>query len=59
MKHLDESRLTPEILALYERLKRGEGREDVNEHNANVLRALAARDGHTVLEEELREWKEV
>ena len=59
MKHLDESRLTPEILALYERLKRGEGREDVNEHNAGVLRALAARDGHTVLEEELREWKEV
>ncbi len=57
MKHLDESRLTPEILELYEQLKQGKGREQVTEHNANLLLALAARDGHTVLEEELREWK--
>lgn len=57
MKHVDESRITPEIVELYERLKRDEGRDEVNEHNAGLLMWLAARDGHTVLEEELREWK--
>ncbi len=57
MKHVDESRITPDILDIYERLKAGEGRESVNERNAGLLMWLAARDGHTVLQEELREWK--
>ena len=57
LKHVDESRITPEIVALYERLKHGEGRDEVDEHNAGLLMWLAARDGHTVLQEELREWK--
>ena len=57
MKHVDESRITPEILDIYDRLKAGEGRERVNEGNAGLLMWLAARDGHTVLQEELREWK--
>lgn len=57
MKHLDESRLTPEILAIYEKLKHGKGRDEVTEQNANLLLALAHRDGHTLLQEELREWK--
>ena len=57
MKHVDESRITPEIIDIYDRLKAGEGREAVNETNAGLLMWLAARDGHTVLQEELREWK--
>ncbi len=57
MKHPEDSQVAPETLALYERLKRGEGRQEVNEGNVAILMKLAGRDGHTVLEEELREWK--
>lgn len=57
MKQVDESRIPDEVLALYERLVRGEGREAVDEHNVGLLMRLASRDGHTVLHEELREWK--
>ncbi len=39
------------------RLQRGEGRQEVTESNVAILMKLAARDGHTVLQEELREWK--
>ena len=57
MKHTDDSRIPGEILALYDRLRRGESREEVTEANVTILMKLAARDGHTVLQEELREWK--
>ncbi len=57
MKHPDDAQVATETLALYERLKRGEGRQEVNEGNVAILMKLAGRDGHTVLEEELREWK--
>jgi hypothetical protein len=57
MKHPEDSQVAPETLALYERLKRGEGRQEVHEGNVAILMKLAGRDGHTVLEEELREWK--
>jgi hypothetical protein len=57
MKHTDDSRIPADTLDLYARLQRGEGREGVTEANVGMLMKLAARDGHTVLEEELREWK--
>ena len=57
MKHTDESRIPEETLALYARLQRGESREEVTEANVAILMKLAARDGHAVLQEELREWK--
>ena len=57
MKHTDESRIPEATLAIYARLQRGEAREEVTEANVSTLMKLAARDGHTVLQEELREWK--
>jgi hypothetical protein len=57
MKHTEDSQVAPQTLALYERLKRGEGRQEVDESNVAILMKLAGRDGHTVLQEELREWK--
>lgn len=57
MKHTDDSRIPDEILALYDRLQRGESRQEVSESNVAILMKLAERDGHTVLQEELREWK--
>lgn len=57
MKHTDDSQIPGDILALYARLQRGESREEVTEANVAILMKLAARDGHTILQEELREWK--
>jgi hypothetical protein len=44
------------VLDIYAKLRRGEGRELVNEGNVHSLTALAMRNGHAVLAEELREW---
>lgn len=57
MKHMQDAQVPGETLDLYARLQRGEGREDVTEANVSTLMKLAERDGHTVLSEELREWK--
>jgi hypothetical protein len=57
MKHTDDSQVPGETLEIYARLQRGEGRQEVTEANVAILMKLAERDGHTVLQEELREWK--
>jgi hypothetical protein len=57
MKHTDDSQVPGETLDIYARLQRGEGRQEVTEANVAILMKLAERDGHTVLQEELREWK--
>jgi len=57
MKHTDDSQVPVETLAIYARLQKGEGRQEVTEANVSTLMKLAERDGHTVLQEELREWK--
>jgi hypothetical protein len=57
MKHTDDAQVPSETLAIYARLQRGEGREAVTESNVATLMKLAERDGHTILQEELREWK--
>jgi hypothetical protein len=57
MKHTDDSQVPGETLEIYARLQRGEGRQEVTESNVAILMKLAERDGHTVLQEELREWK--
>jgi hypothetical protein len=54
---MQDSQVPGETLDLYARLQRGEGREEVTESNVAILMKLAERDGHTVLSEELREWK--
>jgi len=57
MKQVNESRLPPETLEIYEQLSRhGEARQRVTERNVTDLMKLAERDGHTVLAQELREW---
>lgn len=57
MKHTEDAQVPAETLDLYARLQKGEGREEVTEANVAILMKLAERDGHTVLHEELREWK--
>lgn len=58
MKHVDESRIPAGTLEICQRLSRhGEAREQVTERNVADLVKLADRDGHTVLAQELREWK--
>jgi len=57
MKHTDDSQVPSETLDIYARLQKGEGRQEVTEANVSTLMKLAERDGHTVLQEELREWK--
>ncbi|MEO6268896.1 MAG: hypothetical protein ABIP08_01180 [Lautropia sp.] len=57
MKHTEDAQVPGNTLDLYNRLQRGEGRQEVTESNVAILMKLAARDGHTVLQEELREWK--
>ena len=57
MKHTDDSKVPPETLAIYARLQKGQGRQEVTEANVATLMKLAERDGHTILQEELREWK--
>jgi len=57
MKHTDDAQVPGETLEIYARLQKGEGRQEVTEANVSTLMKLAQRDGHTVLQEELREWK--
>lgn len=57
MKHTDDAKVPPETLDIYARLQKGEGRQEVTEANVATLMKLAERDGHTILQEELREWK--
>ena len=57
MKHTEDAKVPGETLDIYARLQKGEGREEVTEANVAILMKLAERDGHTVLQEELREWK--
>jgi hypothetical protein len=42
---------------IYARLKRGVGRELVNDDNVFALIERAERDHHTILATELREWQ--
>lgn len=42
---------------VYGQLRKGLGHELVTDANALELAAMAARDGHTILEQELREWQ--
>lgn len=58
MKQVNESRIPASTLDIYERLsRRGEAREAVTEQNVADLIKLADRDGHTILAQELREWR--
>ncbi len=58
MKQVDESRIPAETLEIYQRLsRRGEAREQVSEQNVGDLIKLADRDNHTILAQELREWR--
>jgi hypothetical protein len=58
MKQVHESRIPASTIEIYERLsRRGEAREAVTEQNVADLIKLADRDGHTVLAQELREWR--
>jgi hypothetical protein len=47
----------PEIDHVYQALRRGTGRELVNDDNVHALIRRAQADGHPVLAEELREWQ--
>lgn len=49
--------ITPEIEEIFRELVRGRGRERVDERNVAALVELAARQGHQLLERELREWQ--
>jgi hypothetical protein len=42
---------------IFHQLKKGVGRELVNEGNVAALLAIARNEGHQVLERELREWQ--
>lgn len=42
---------------IYELLKRGLGHELVTDDNVKALIELARRDGHALIETELREWR--
>jgi len=53
MKPLDHS-TDPQFI--FRQLKLGLGHELVNDENVTELIALAQRDGHTLIEKELREW---
>lgn len=47
----------PEIDRVYQALRRGTGRELVNDDNVQALIRRAQAEGHPVLAEELREWQ--
>lgn len=42
---------------IYAELRKGLGHEHVNDDNVFQLIDMAARDGHGILEQELREWQ--
>ncbi|WP_140634197.1 hypothetical protein [Methylibium rhizosphaerae] len=48
---------TEDVQEIYRLLKRGLGHDLVNDVNVFELIQIAARDGHKVLEQELREWQ--
>jgi len=51
------SHTSDDLLEIYRQLKRGVGHEHVTDDNVFELIALAQRDGHTLLEQQLREWQ--
>jgi hypothetical protein len=51
------SEVQEEVLAIFRALKRGVGREKVNDRNVNALIALARERGEAQLEYLLREWR--
>jgi hypothetical protein len=48
---------TEDVQEIYRLLKRGLGHDLVNDVNVFELIQIAARDGHKLLEQELREWQ--
>lgn len=52
-----EGAFDPEIDDVYQALRRGGGRERVNDDNVDALIRRAQAEGHSVLAEELREWQ--
>jgi hypothetical protein len=51
------SNTSDDLLEIYRQLKRGVGHEHVTDGNVFELIALAQRDGHMLLEQQLREWQ--
>lgn len=47
----------PEIDEIYRQLKRGVGREHVNDDNVAALIERAVLDGNQLIAQELREWQ--
>lgn len=52
-----DPQLDSDIERVYQALRRGVGREEVNDANVQALIRRAQADGHAVLAEELREWQ--
>ncbi|WP_157268153.1 hypothetical protein [Azohydromonas aeria] len=57
MKEIQDNGGQDQIQGIYRQLKKGLGRELVNDDNVGALIELAARDGEQILEQELREWQ--
>jgi hypothetical protein len=57
MKEVRDNGSASDIDGIYRQLKKGLGRELVNDDNVFELIDLAARDGERILEQELREWQ--
>ncbi|AKJ29619.1 hypothetical protein [Caldimonas brevitalea] len=56
MNH-DDASADNQLQEIYRQLKRGLGHEHVTDDNVFGLIELAQRDGHQLLEQELREWQ--
>lgn len=57
MKDISDNGPQDQLQGIYRQLKKGLGRELVDDDNVAALIELAARDGEQVLEQELREWQ--
>ena len=57
MQQADGSASDDDISAIYRQLRKGLGHERVNDDNVFALIDMAARNGHKLLETELREWQ--
>ena len=57
MKEIQDNGPQDQIQGIYRQLKKGLGRELVDDDNVAALIDLAAQDGEQVLEQELREWQ--
>lgn len=57
MKDDSSTGAKPDVIEVYRRLRQGGGRELVDDDNVFQLIEIAAREGHRVLEQELREWQ--